>query len=156
MLQSRAVAGAINDSPTGVYVGIISPGEKGAHMTSVLSILIIEDNDITAQLYQRVLENEGYNVIAVPDTQAAEQALTGIEINLVILDYNLPDKSGEEWLAELHGHPEFETLPVIMVSAMPRETGPLRSDSYVWFMEKPRLPQQIVTAVESTVARFSR
>jgi DNA-binding response OmpR family regulator len=124
-------------------------------MTNVLSILIIEDDDLTAGLYQKILEDADFNVLTVATTKAAEQALGGIEINLVILDHHLPDKDGEDWLEELHSQEEFEKLPVILVSTIARETGPLRYDPYVWFLEKPRQPQQIVTAVQSTIERFS-
>ena len=123
-------------------------------MANILSILIIEDDDLTAHLYQKVLEDAGFNVLTALNTDAAEQMLEGIEINLVILDHHLPDKDGTQWLEELHSREEYRELPVILVSAIARETGPLRYDPYVWFMEKPRAPQQIVTAVQSTIERF--
>lgn len=125
-------------------------------MASFLSILIIEDDDLTAQLYQKLLEDADYNVLTVPDTSQAEQTLAGIEVNLIILDCILPDRQGIEWLVDLRRHEAFERLPVILVSSIPQNATQMRDDRYVWFMEKPRQPQQIVTAVESTIERFSR
>ena len=125
-------------------------------MVSILSILIIEDDDLTAQLYQKLLEDADYNVLTVPNTTQAEQTLVGIEVNLIILDYILPDRDGIDWLVDLRQHKEFERLPVILVSSIHQNATRLRDDPFVWFMEKPRQPQQIVIAVKSTIERFSR
>jgi DNA-binding response OmpR family regulator len=125
-------------------------------MASILSILIIEDDDLTAQLYQKLLEDADYNVLTAANTLQAEQTLAGIEINLIILDFNLPDRQGVDWLLDLRAQIGFERLPVILVSGIQQNPGDLRDDRYVWFMEKPRQPQQIVTAVQSTIERFSR
>ena len=125
-------------------------------MASVLSILIIEDDDLTALLYQKLLEDADYNVVTVPDTSQAEQTLAGIEINLIILDFNLPDREGIAWLLDLRGQKEYARLPVILVSSIERNSTQLRDDPFVWFMEKPRQPQQIITAVRSTIERFNR
>ena len=122
-------------------------------MPGILSILIIEDDDLTAHLYQRLLEDAGYNVMTAPNAVTADMLLQGIEVNLVILDYALPDLNGMEWLHELRSNRRFAELPVILVSSIHREAD-LSHDRYVLFMEKPRQPQHIVTAVEHTVAQF--
>jgi hypothetical protein len=49
---------------------------------------------------------------------------------------------------------DYATLPVILVSNIERQHN-LSHDKFIWFMEKPRLPQHIVTAVENTIQQFS-
>ena len=122
-------------------------------MSDYTNILVIEDNDITADLYKRLLERAGYSVAIAPDTETASELLATEDIHMVILDYELPDQIGPIWLTHLRSNNTFEKLPVILVSAIERETD-LRTDPYVWFMEKPRQPQLIVTAVESTIQYF--
>ena len=119
----------------------------------IASILVIEDNDLTARLYQGLLEKAGYNVLLAIDTRDAEQYLNNIEVDLIILDYELPDKIGVEWLRDLREYPLYVDLPVILVSFMHRDED-LRNDRFVWFMEKPMQPQHIVTAVEATIREF--
>lgn len=126
-------------------------------MSKIVSILIIEDDSMTADLYQRLLESAGYNVLLAPDTYTAEQILKSIEADLLILDYHLPDAIGWEWLQRLRIQSPYAELPVILVSSVrqdPRQHESLRHDRYVWFMEKPRQPQQIVVAVEHTITQF--
>jgi DNA-binding response OmpR family regulator len=122
-------------------------------MHNIVSILIIEDDEMTANLYQRLLEDSGYNVLTAPDTFTAEQILGGIEVDLMLLDYALPDQIGVHWLSDLRGDSRFSSLPVILVSNIERDDD-LSEDRYVWFMEKPRQPQHIVTAVEHIIEQF--
>jgi DNA-binding response OmpR family regulator len=122
-------------------------------MASVTSILIVEDNSMTAELYQILLERSGYNVFIAMDTERAMQLLTGISVDVILIDYDLPDQTGKDWLATLRHHPGYETLPVVMVSGITRDLS-LQDDPHVWFMEKPRHPEHIVTAVESTIQQF--
>jgi len=122
-------------------------------MTAIVSILLVEDNDITANIYQKLLEDAGYNVLLAPDAQTANQTLVGIEVDLIILDFHLPDATGLEWLQTLRTRPNCAELPVILVSQVEHQLD-VRHDRFVWFMEKPRQPQHIVTAVETIIAQF--
>lgn len=123
-------------------------------MPGTNSLLIIDDDLLTAQLYQALLENAGYNVVLATSTREASLVLTGIEVDAIVLDYDLPDQNGLTWLHHLRDKPEFADLPVILVSSIRRDDD-LTDDHFVWFMEKPRQPQHIVTAVESTIALFT-
>ncbi len=123
-------------------------------MANANSLLIIDDDVLTADLYQNFLEKAGYNVIIANSTGEATDVLAGIEVDAVVLDYDLPDGNGLAWLRELREFEYFAHLPVILVSSIQRQDD-LTQDDYVWFMEKPRQPQQIVTAVESTIAQFT-
>ncbi len=123
-------------------------------MPGTNSLLIIDDDLLTAQLYQALLENAGYNVVLASSTREASLVLTGIEVDAIVLDYDLPDQNGLTWLHHLRDKPEFADLPVILVSSIQRDDD-LTDDHFVWFMEKPRQPQHIVTAVESTIALFT-
>jgi two-component system chemotaxis response regulator CheY len=122
-------------------------------MAGITHILIVEDNDMTAQLYQKLLGNAGYEVLTAADGASAMQVLSGIEVELIVLDYILPDQTGVEWLASLRQHPHYAKTPVILTSAVQQQES-LRHDPYVWFMEKPAQPQHIVTAVKHTIEQF--
>ncbi|MCL4875219.1 MAG: response regulator [Anaerolineae bacterium] len=123
-------------------------------MSETNSLLIIDDDILTAQLYQTLLEHAGYNVVLAASTREAAQILIGIEVDAIVLDYELPDENGLYWLRHLRDNPRYADLPVILVSSIPRDED-LTHDPFVWFMEKPRQPQHIVTAVESTLALFT-
>ena len=83
----------------------------------------------------RVLEGEGYGVqTAASAAEALDIAASG-RINLVLLDLNLPGKSGwdvVEWLAT-----EQPLVPVIIVTARSNQLFPALASGVGALLEKP-------------------
>lgn len=82
-------------------------------------VLYIEDNPDNMTLVQRALESRGYKLLK------AVNGLTGIEIaeredvNLILLDINLPDIDGYEVAQRLRASNKLalKTVPIIAVTA---------------------------------------
>lgn len=79
-------------------------------------ILIVEDERILAEMYQKKLEMEGFEVFL------AENAKEGLEIakekkpDLVLLDILLPGESGLFFLKELKKDAKLSKIPVFAFS----------------------------------------
>jgi len=87
-------------------------------MTREARILIIEDDDVTAECLSDLLTAEGYaaQILQPPRTiDAVRQA----QPDLVLLDLILPDTSGEEVVRALRAEADLASLPVVLVSAVP-------------------------------------
>jgi len=84
----------------------------GAHR-----VLVVEDDPDIAELLMRMLTDAGYAADAVGGAELALKLLESHEYDLVTLDLMLPDRSGVSLLATIRARPEFERLPVIVVSA---------------------------------------
>lgn len=80
------------------------------------SILLVEDHAIFAQALLRVLHERGQlNVVAVAGS--AEEALDTIpdlEVDLVLVDVSLPQRSGISLVIALHA--KYPDLPCVMLS----------------------------------------
>lgn len=78
-------------------------------------ILVIEDNDALRKLIARVLAGEGYRVVEARDgVHGLEIALREMTIDLVLLDRQLPELSGDTVAAAIR---EFRPeLPVLLMS----------------------------------------
>ena len=82
-------------------------------------VLYIEDNPDNMTLVQRALESRGYKLLK------AVNGLTGVEIaekedvNLILLDINLPDIDGYEVAHRLRASKKLalKTVPIIAVTA---------------------------------------
>ena len=80
-----------------------------------MRIAVIEDNQALAGAVAAALSDEGHGVDVIADGEAASLFLAGEKPDLVILDINLPGKSGLEILSELRAR--GSSLPVIMLTA---------------------------------------
>ena len=82
-------------------------------------VLYIEDNPDNMTLVQRALESRGYKLLK------AVNGLTGVataeqeEVNLILLDINLPDIDGYEVARRLRASSKLalKTVPIIAVTA---------------------------------------
>jgi DNA-binding response OmpR family regulator len=66
-----------------------------------MNILIVEDDLLNADLIERLLHKEGFNVDVATSFIDAISCIDKSIYDLIILDWNLPDKSGYELLEEL-------------------------------------------------------
>ena len=77
-------------------------------------ILFVEDDADFNELITEKLQNQGYLVRSVMDGAEAVAAFRDFEPDLVLLDWQLPNKSGIEITKEIKS---FSMVPVIMVTA---------------------------------------
>ena len=57
-------------------------------------ILIVEDEQVTRNTLKSIFEAEGYAVFEASDGEEMHQVLSDNQVNLVIMDINLPGKNG--------------------------------------------------------------
>ncbi len=81
------------------------------------TILSVDDSPIVQKMIQRALSQE-CNVLLANNALAALQILNkGDEIDLVLLDVNMPGITGLDFCRTIRGIPKFKNLPVIMLTA---------------------------------------
>jgi DNA-binding response OmpR family regulator len=80
-----------------------------------IKILLVEDERKLARLIGRQLTRAGYETDIVYDGQTAIDSILSNEFQIIILDLNLPNKSGIEVLNELRSQ-SYQT-PVLIISA---------------------------------------
>src|SRR5919112_2781256 len=85
---------------------------------ATLSILVVEDDEPTAELLRAVLNDvSGWGATVVHDAAAAREVFKHVRIEVLVLDVNLPGISGVELLELLRRDPHWEEPPVILMSA---------------------------------------
>jgi CheY-like chemotaxis protein len=102
----------------------------------LISVLLVEDDPGDVLLIREAFADYkvGNILSVVSDGVQAMQFVRGEgdyaggeRPDLVLLDLNLPRKSGAEVLAEIKGDPELSTIPVIVLTTSEAEEDVLRS-----------------------------
>lgn len=84
---------------------------------SNLFILIVDDSPTMRRIIKNTLERLGHKEsIEAGNGKEALQQLKEYPINFVITDWNMPEMNGLEFVTELRATPEYESLPVLMVT----------------------------------------
>ena len=81
------------------------------------TILVVEDEPDTAEMFSEMMRLSGYRVIKALGGTSAIAALEKETPDAIVLDIMMPDLSGLDVLNFLRGKPRFATIPVIIVSA---------------------------------------
>jgi DNA-binding response OmpR family regulator len=81
------------------------------------TILIVEDEPDTAEMFAQMLRLSGYRVIKTYGGISGMKQLLHEKPDVLLLDIMMNDISGLEVLRFLRREPQFEDLPVIVISA---------------------------------------
>ncbi len=82
------------------------------------TILIVDDERINRALLRSYLEITYSNVLEASDGIKALNMLKKNDVTLVLLDLMMPNMDGYEVLRIMRGHPKFQTIPVVVVTAL--------------------------------------
>ena len=116
---------------------------------SKLIVCADDDEDILSLVALR-LERAGYEVVTVPDGDAALETVRRRRPALAVLDVMMPKRTGYDVLAELRADESLRDLKVILLSARVQESDIARgydagADAY---LAKPFKAQDLVAKVE--------
>lgn len=84
-----------------------------------MNILLIEPDRVLARTYGQALTAAGHHVTGVPTAQAAISAADDHRPDAVLLELQLVEHSGIEFLYEFRSYPEWQDIPVIIHSTVP-------------------------------------
>ena len=87
-------------------------------VTSLFTILVLDDNPLLSDLVATNIELEGYQVLVAENGLEALSMLRSQTIHLMILDIMMPVLNGYEVLQQMKDDPELSRTPVIVMSAL--------------------------------------
>ena len=95
-------------------------------MTTRPAILVVEDEAALVELIRYNLEQEGFDVVSAKDGEEALLAAEEHKIDLVLLDWMLPQLSGIEVCRRLRGRGHMRNVPIVMLTARGEEPDRIR------------------------------
>ncbi len=119
------------------------------------NLLLVEDDYALADSLSYYLKSEGYNVFLAGNIKDAQKALENNEIDLAILDINLPDGSGFDLCKTIRSASD---IPIIFLTARDEESDVINgfdigADDYV---TKPFKARELSSRIKSLLRRIKK
>jgi diguanylate cyclase (GGDEF)-like protein len=93
-------------------------GDESTEVTRLGRILLVDDQAQNRDMLGRRLERRGYQVVLRESAVGIEQAIADESIELVLLDWMMPERSGHDALIGIRKCFDAEHVPVIVVTAL--------------------------------------
>ncbi len=85
------------------------------------TVLVVEDDHLSAKLFCEALEAHGYNVLQAKDGMEGWRMACEQRPDLILMDIRLPDISGLEVTKRLKADETLKSIPVIAITAFAME-----------------------------------
>jgi DNA-binding response OmpR family regulator len=114
--------------------------------------MIVDDDKLTVSLLKTLLEFDNFEVIPVPDGNSAFQRALDEKPDAFLVDFQLADGSGADFIQKIRAVPEFSQTPVVLASGLNRQDE-AQAAGADRFMIKPFDPSELVTVLNNLLAR---
>ena len=94
--------------------------------------LVVDDEEPARKMLTQILEKERWNVFQAENGLVALERIAKQRPDLILLDLMMPKMNGYQFVAELHKHAEWRSIPIIVVTAKDMSTEErIALDGYV-------------------------
>ena len=91
---------------------------RSIELSSMSRILLADDSPHAQRMGERILREEGFEVVSLTDGEAAMLRLADVDPDLVIADVFLPGKSGLRALPPRQNEPRFKHVRVVLTAGL--------------------------------------
>lgn len=121
----------------------------------VQTVLVVEDEQAIITLLEYNLEKAGFRVLSAQNGQKAQDLLAEEKVDVMLLDWMLPQMSGVDLCHKLRQAPETSQMPILMVTARGEEHDRVKgldtgADDYI---TKPFSPKEVIARVRAVLRR---
>lgn len=117
-------------------------------------IAIIEDDPVISQMYRMKFEADGFDVQLANDGKKGVALVENFQPDMILLDLQMPEMSGDEVLAKIRGSSWGKEIPIIILTNLGEEEAPktIRSLGIHSYIVKAELtPRQVVQRVKDAL-----
>lgn len=121
--------------------------------TTAHRILIVDDDEFSLRLLEKILVAEGYAVVKAKDGAEALNLITRDDLDLLITDLTLPRMGGVRLLQEVR---KRSSIPAIVVTASEIDSEAQRNSlaaGALKFMVKPLDREELLRAVKDVLGK---
>ncbi|MBI3602164.1 MAG: response regulator [Candidatus Omnitrophica bacterium] len=114
-------------------------------------VLIVDDEPIVVEIAKRKLEDLHYQVMTAQDGEEALEALKKKIPDLILLDIQMPKMNGYTFLMEKAKVPEYDSIPVVVLTAYGEMEPLFKRHGVKAYLLKPLKLQELLEKVQSVL-----
>ncbi len=112
-----------------------------------INVLIVDDSGVMRAMILKSMRMGGIPLGEIHQAGNGEEGLAALKehkVDLVIVDINMPVMNGEEMIDHMHDDPEFQKIPIVVISTEGSEVRQNRlMEKGAVFIQKPFPPKKI-------------
>lgn len=112
-----------------------------------MRILVVEDDPMNVEFFEAVLEADGHELAIERDGPGGEARALADEFDLILLDVQLPGRSGIDVCRALRNAGVQTPIIALSASVLPEEVAQTRDAGFTGFVSKPVSPDTLRAAV---------
>jgi CheY-like chemotaxis protein len=116
-------------------------------------ILLADDSPHAQRMGERILREEGFEVVSLTDGNAAMLRLADVDPDLILADVFLPGKSGFELCRHVKNDPRFKHVRVVLTAGLlePFDEDEARRAGCDAILKKPFEASKVVSTIDPLV-----
>lgn len=116
--------------------------------------MIVDDSETIRRTAEALLKREGYTVGVAEDGFKAFSAIIDFNPDIIFLDVMMPRLDGYQVCSVIKNNPEYEHIPVIMLSSKDNVFDKARGrvSGSEFFMSKPFSKEELTNAIKQHLA----
>ncbi len=116
-------------------------------------ILLADDSPHAQRMGERILREEGFEVVSLTDGNAAMLRLADVDPDLILADVFLPGKSGFELCRHVKGDPRFKHVRVVLTAGLlePFDEDEAKRAGCDAILKKPFEASKVVSTIDPLV-----
>jgi CheY-like chemotaxis protein len=116
-------------------------------------ILLADDSPHAQRMGERILREEGFEVVSLTDGDAAMLRLADVDPDLILADVFLPGKSGVDLCRYVKSHPRFKHVRVVLTAGLlePFDEDEAKRAGCDAILKKPFEASKVVSTIDPLV-----
>ena len=123
-------------------------------------ILLVDDDPLLVRMYQKKLENDGYEVGTADDGDIALNKVKEFKPDLILLDVMMPKVNGYEVLKSLKADKNTQNIPVIMLTNVGSSDDDVQKGldlgAVAYLIKASNRPSTVVSKVKEILSGYVR
>ena len=123
-------------------------------MSGRIKVLAVDDNLVQLNMFRNILEQK-YDIFTVNSATNALKFMNESEVDVILLDIEMPNINGFDFLTDIRKIPSYMKVPIIIVSGKTGQEfyAEARKSTACDVLGKPVIPETLMESIEKAITQ---